>query len=859
MTVQVNTSVSFSDLGFYLEHGRGQRYVEDPHKRVAFAETRNLYSETRRALVQEMRDAARHSDHVRFPAAHFIISWKSATETAPHADDPTKTEMLSVADEMLRRLGLDEHQAWIVAHKDTDTPHLHLMVNRVHPDKHRAWDMWKSLQRASQVLRDLERERGWAVPAHGKELAERGYVERRPGRRWERKAMREGADSLRAAAANVLEKDLAQADSWRAVEGALENHGLRLTPKRSGFVVGDGETYAALSSITRNVSKQAWERTFNQPWREHVMDKPTRVENASDYPYEMREELRRRVEEGMRDRPTMSRFIERMEEDGQVKVVPNEEGGHVSGLSYQYAGWQIKASQVRRDLSFGRLQEEHGVRYDPKRDLPRLRTARQEDAPKTEQERALAFAADFYRGQLIERNEEHPAKAYLRERRVSEETAERFQLGFAPDGWRGLKRAANAAGFSDETLEQAGLLQQRHDGKGYIDSFRARIIFSVTRRDGQVVGFGARTIDGLEPDVAPGAGKYRNSANTESFQKSEAVFGQHQAAEAAAERGEVFVVEGYMDAVSLHQEGVENVVAVMGTRLPSGRARKVAALAPRATVVLDGGADEQSAQMQATLIEHGVAAAGYAPEEGTDPDDLTRVLGPMTRGALEQGRETYPAFILHRTGESPEARAEAQKWIMDTMAAAPKRLREGMMRDFAAANEALWQRPSTVAQERLRALTIERLRAVHGLEETGLTPPTNETAPTENVRDVYRRIFGTPPLAGRSKKRGRDEKQQPTSDSVVRRAMSERRRAVEAWKERGRLERRLAGLDAKIERLEEQQGRGDRALLEGRVRAAQEHFTVRLAEVYRPPRTGGAGLSGPCRAARNVAGAPRGA
>ncbi len=198
-------------------------------------------------------------------------------------------------------------------------------------------------------------------------------------------------------------------------------------------------------------------------------------------------------------------------------------------------------------------------------------------------------AAEYFHYQLIHSAEGAKARAYLAKRGILEATADRFQLGYAPDEWQALGNHLSSEGHSWQDLLQAGLVIER-ESEGYYDRFRGRLVFPIRDRGGYVVGFGARALDDSLP-------KYLNSPQTEIFDKSAVLFGIDQAKDAIREQGFAVIVEGYMDVLMAHQSGRTNVVASMGTALTERQIRVIKKLAKRLVLALDADA----AGDQATL------------------------------------------------------------------------------------------------------------------------------------------------------------------------------------------------------------------------------------------------------------------
>lgn len=191
------------------------------------------------------------------------------------------------------------------------------------------------------------------------------------------------------------------------------------------------------------------------------------------------------------------------------------------------------------------------------------------DAPRASRRRDLfdvnRMALAFFRERL-----EGPPLEYLRGRKLSDETIEAFQLGYAPDAWDALLKHALTLGYRDEDLMAAGLLAENDRGRRY-DRFRNRVIFPILDRLGRPVGFAGRVLDDSLP-------KYLNTPETELFDKGHLLYGLDRAKNAIRERGECLVVEGYMDVIALHQVGITHAVAALGTTLTEDQAQELSRL-----------------------------------------------------------------------------------------------------------------------------------------------------------------------------------------------------------------------------------------------------------------------------------------
>jgi DNA primase len=194
---------------------------------------------------------------------------------------------------------------------------------------------------------------------------------------------------------------------------------------------------------------------------------------------------------------------------------------------------------------------------------PQQERLRQQLSRRDQLHKVLALAAGWFRSQLRS-PEGAAALAYLREQRgLSETTLESFGLGYAPDRWDGLlSHLQQVEGYAPELLEAAGLVVPRRGGDGFYDRFRHRVMVPICDRQGRIIGFGGRSLDGGEP-------KYLNSPETEVFEKGKHLFGLDKAVNAIRKDDRAVVVEGYFDVIALHAAGITNAVAALGTALSS--------------------------------------------------------------------------------------------------------------------------------------------------------------------------------------------------------------------------------------------------------------------------------------------------
>ena len=233
----------------------------------------------------------------------------------------------------------------------------------------------------------------------------------------------------------------------------------------------------------------------------------------------------------------------------------------------------------------------------------------------------LDAAAGFYQRALPD---SAVAKAYCRKRGLDEDVIGRFRIGWAPGGWDAVKRALGTSDVRVKMLEQAGMLSTGEKGKQY-DRFRERLMFPILDRRGRVIAFGGRILEGDGP-------KYLNSPETPLFHKGRELFALWQVRQANAKLERLIVVEGYMDVVSLHQAGVTQVVATLGTATTNEHAELLFRAAPDVFFCFDGDRAGRSAAWRALesvlpRMRDGRQAFFLFLPEGEDPDTLVRKEG----------------------------------------------------------------------------------------------------------------------------------------------------------------------------------------------------------------------------------------
>lgn len=224
-------------------------------------------------------------------------------------------------------------------------------------------------------------------------------------------------------------------------------------------------------------------------------------------------------------------------------------------------------------------------------------------------------ALAFFKKNLFNTQEGKGALDYLRKRKISEEIIQKLKIGYALNTWDSLLRFFQKKDISPNLLEKTGLVLPRQNKEGHYDRFRGRIIFPIFNDSGKVVAFGGRTIFNAEP-------KYLNSPDTPIYSKGKLLYGLNFCKEYIRENGEVILVEGYTDFVSLYQAGIKNIAASLGTSLTSNQIVQAKRFASRIIVSYDADAAGEKAALRAISLgfEKGVEINVMKLPLGLDPD-----------------------------------------------------------------------------------------------------------------------------------------------------------------------------------------------------------------------------------------------
>jgi len=282
------------------------------------------------------------------------------------------------------------------------------------------------------------------------------------------------------------------------------------------------------------------------------------------------------------------------------------------------------------------LAERYGVELERESEDPRAEEKRRRRARLWE---LLERTAKFYERYLWESPKAERARKYVTERGLGEEVLRRFGVGMAPSPWDQVLTGSQRAGFKVEELLAAGLAQRGRQG-GHYDRFRNRITFPIRDQRGRVLGFGARA---LSPDAQP---KYLNSPEGELYRKSHTLYGIDRARGPIAKTRRAIVVEGYTDVLALHQAGVEEAVAIMGTAITPEQVSMLAGLTDAVVLALDADRAGADAMIRAQKVAggRGLELRVAAMPEGEDPADMLQDGSADRFMGLVDGAIDLPTF-----------------------------------------------------------------------------------------------------------------------------------------------------------------------------------------------------------------------
>ncbi|MBV9697050.1 MAG: DNA primase, partial [Gammaproteobacteria bacterium] len=371
-------------------------------------------------------------------------------------------------------------------------------------------------------------------------------------------------------------------------------------------------------------------------------------------------------------------------------VSPDKQFYHCFGCSKH--GTVITFLMEHDHMAFPEAVEELATRLGL--EVPREAGA---DAPRRAEEslyELMERVTRFYRESLAR---EPRAREYLARRGLAAETLERFGIGYAPNAWNEVLRRFGGSDAARRALLDCGLIVERErgqvrDGERHYDRFRDRVMFPIRDARGRVIAFGGRIIEAGEP-------KYLNSPETTLFHKGRELYALYETRRARTQLARLLIVEGYMDAVRLHQAGIDYAVATLGTSTTAEHLRRLFRLVPTVVFAFDGdragrGAAWRALQQALPEAREGREIRFLFLPEGEDPDSLV-------------GREGREAFEARLAGALPLSEYLVRELTQEAELAHA----DGKARFAALARPLFLKVPEGVFRE----LLLERLAGVVGL------------------------------------------------------------------------------------------------------------------------------------------------
>ena len=400
------------------------------------------------------------------------------------------------------------------------------------------------------------------------------------------------------------------------------------------------------------------------------------------------------------------------------------------GKSGTAVGFLMEYEKLTYYEALRHLAKKYNIEVKEEEETPEQLAARQ----RSESLMAVTeFARQFFCNQLKENEGHAVGYRYYRNRGITDETIEKWSLGWAPSGKTTLVDAARAAGYKDEFLLAAGLAVQYEDGV-LSDKFRERVMFPIHSVSGRVIAFSGRTLK------AENQAKYVNSPETEIYIKSRNLMGIYFAKSEISKADRCILVEGNVDVVMMHQMGISNVVASCGTSLTEEQVRLIKRFTENITIMYDGDSAGLHAAVRAIslILKEGMNPRVVFLPDGDDPDSYSR------KHTLEEIREFIATheqdgisfktdLLLADAGDDPLKKASLINEIADTVADIPDAIKRQVYVDTVARRFGI---EADIIQERVRKTRGEAKKHSqmpgHAGYDARTNAPENPSSPAEN-------------------------------------------------------------------------------------------------------------------------------
>ena len=309
-------------------------------------------------------------------------------------------------------------------------------------------------------------------------------------------------------------------------------------------------------------------------------------------------------------------------------------------------------------------------------DIPEARPQTTEEIEESNLREAVYLITDvatkYYHDQLLESDAGKAiGLSYFKERGFTQETVTKFSLGYSPEQSTAFADFAIKNQYSERALEASGISMKNE--RGWYDRFRGRVMFPIHSVSGRVLGFGARILQSNAK-----AAKYLNSPENPIYHKSKVLYGLYQAKQEIVKKDEAYLVEGYTDVLSFHQNGVKNVVASSGTALTEGQIAMLKRYTSNITLLFDGDAAGIRASFRGLdmMLEQGVNVRVVSFPDGEDPDSFAQAHSTEELDAfLAKERKDFISFktsiFLEEAAGDPLKRVEMVRDVVASIAKVP--------------------------------------------------------------------------------------------------------------------------------------------------------------------------------------------
>lgn len=338
-----------------------------------------------------------------------------------------------------------------------------------------------------------------------------------------------------------------------------------------------------------------------------------------------------------------------------------------------------------------------------------------------------AWAARFFQQQMLETDEgKSIGLSYFKERGFRDDIIKKFELGYSPDVWDALTQNGLNEGYNIQFLEETGLTIRKENDKFY-DRFRGRVMFPIHSFTGRVIGFGGRT---LKTDKA--VPKYVNSPESDIYHKSNVLYGLFFAKKSMRDEDNCYLVEGYSDVLSVHQAGIENVVASSGTSLTIEQIRMIGRFTKNITILYDGDDAGIKASLRGLdmILEEGLNVKIVLFPDGDDPDSYVQKFGSAAfKSHIEGSKKDFILFktsiLLRDAGNDPIKRAAIIREVVESIAKIPDGIKASV---FVRECSSLLQIEERVLISELNKIRLGKLK-----KDTNFNPQQVQPEPAQDL------------------------------------------------------------------------------------------------------------------------------